>query len=180
MDDAQHARFAQTILPHLDAAYNLARWLTRDASAAEDVTHDAMLRALTFFGSFRGDEGRPWLLAIVRNTCADWRRRAQRAHADEPFDEALPHHSGGDGAHRTLGADPLHLLLQQSRGDAVSAALLRVPEQYREVLVLRELEELSYKEIAVIVGAPIGTVMSRLARGRERLRAELERAEAPV
>jgi len=173
MNSSVQARFKQTILPHLDAAYNLARWLTRDDSAAEDVTHDAMLRALTFFESFRGDEGRPWLLAIVRNTYFDWRRKAQRSYADECFDEELPEHSGSHAMHHPPVADPLALLLRKCEGDAVTQALHRIEEPYREVLVLRELEELSYKEIATVVGAPMGTIMSRLARARKRLREEL-------
>jgi len=178
MDDSLQARFAQTILPHLDAAYNLARWLAREDAAAEDVTHDAMLRALTFFGSFRGDEGRPWLLAIVRNTYFDWRRKAHRAYADETFDEELPDHSGPHAMHEPPASDPLVLLMKKSEGEAVTRALLRLEEVYREVLVLRELEDLSYKEISTVVGAPIGTVMSRLARARKRLREELGRSVA--
>ena len=178
MDESLQARFARTMLPHLDAAYNLARWLTRDSAAAEDVTHDAMLRALTFFGSFRGDAGRPWLLAIVRNTYFDWQRRAHRGYADEPFDEDLPEHSGPHAMHDPPATDPLVLLLKKSEVEAVTQALVRIEEADREVLVLRELEELSYKEIATVVGAPIGTVMSRLARARKRLREELDRRAA--
>lgn len=178
MDESLQARFAQTILPHLDAAYNLARWLTREDAAAEDVTHDAMLRALTFFASFRGGEGRPWLLAIVRNTYFDWRRKAHRTYAEEPFDEELPDHSGSHPMHEPRSGDPLLLLMKKSEGEAVTQALLRIEEAYREVLVLRELEELSYKEIATVVGAPMGTVMSRLARARKRLREELNRSVA--
>lgn len=178
MDEGAQARFARVMLPHLDAAYNLARWLTRDDAAAQDVTHDAMLRALTFFHSFRGEAGRPWLLAIVRNTYADWRRKASRDGANEPFDEELRHHSEGPAAHDTSQSDPLQALMKKSERAAVNAALFRIPEAYREVLVLRELEELSYKEIATVVGAPIGTVMSRLARGRRQLREELTRDAA--
>lgn len=173
MPESPQARFATLILPHLDAAYNLARWLTRDEASAEDITQEAVLRALTFFDSFRGDQGRPWFLAIVRNAYLDWRRRTQRGAGDEPFDEDLHDHSMAPSMHAGAGADPLTLLLRKSDGEAVTQALLRIDEAYREVLVLRELEELSYKEIAAIVGVPVGTVMSRLARGRQRLRAAL-------
>ena len=172
MDEGQRQRFSRLIVPHLDAAYNLARWLTRDEASAEDVTHEAVLRAMTFFGSFRGDAGRPWFLAIVRNAYFDWRRRGQRGALEEPFDEDFPDHSGEQTGDRR---DPLALLLAKRDGEQVTRALFQVDEVYREVLVLRELEELTYKEIAAVVGTPVGTVMSRLARGRERLRAALVR-----
>lgn len=155
-------RFEETVLPHLDAAFSYARWLTRNEAEAEDVVQDACVRAMRFISSLRDDNARPWLLAIVRNT---WYSRAARrgaaarqASADpsafEPADDAL---------------DPEERLLQQHTVARVRRALEQLPIDFRETLVLRELEGLSYKEIAVVLQVPIGTVMSRLARGRERL-----------
>jgi len=158
----QLARFEQTILPHMDAAYNLARWLTRRDQDAEDVVQEAYLRAFQFFGSFRGGDGRTWLLAIVRNTCYTWLHKNRAPEQTVSFDEeqhGLTLADHGPEAHllRTEDAEMLH------------DALRELPTEFREVVVLRELEELSYKEIAGIAGIPAGTVMSRLARGRERL-----------
>ena len=153
--------FDTTVLPHLDAAFNYARWLTRNDADAEDVVQDACVRAMRFFSSLRDDDARAWLFAIVRNT---WYSRVARRSpaaetasdgaADERQDEAL---------------DPEEQLMQQHTVLRVRAALEQLPVDFREVVVLREIEGLSYKEIAAVVGVPIGTVMSRLARGRERL-----------
>jgi len=154
--------FEETVLPHLDAAFNYARWLTRNDADAEDVVQDACVRAMRFFSSLRDDNARPWLLAIVRNT---WYSRVARRPAasettafdnpqDEPTDESL---------------DPEERLLQQHTVARVRAALERLPVDFREALVLREIEGLSYKEIASVLHVPLGTVMSRLARARERL-----------
>jgi RNA polymerase sigma-70 factor (ECF subfamily) len=156
------ARFEQTILPYMDAAYNLAGWLTRRDQDAEDVVQEAYLRAFQFFGSFHGGDGRTWLLAIVRNTCYTWLRKNRSPEQTVSFDEeqhGLTPAERGPEAHlvRTEDAEMLH------------DALRELPVDFREVLVLRELEELSYKEISHVIGVPIGTVMSRLARGRERL-----------
>jgi RNA polymerase sigma-70 factor (ECF subfamily) len=158
----QLARFEQTILPHMDAAYNLARWLTRRHQDAEDVVQEAYLRAFQFFGSFRGGDGRTWLLAIVRNTCYTWLHKNRAPEQTVSFDEekhGLTLAERGPEAHllRTEDTEMLHVALRE------------LPTEFREVVVLRELEELSYKEIAGIAGIPVGTVMSRLARGRERL-----------
>jgi RNA polymerase sigma-70 factor (ECF subfamily) len=161
-------RFEETVLPHLDAAFNYARWLTRDTAEAEDVVQDACVRALRFFASQRDDDPRPWLLAIVRNT---WYSRLERRAPETrsmPMRERL--HDSPDGA-----PDPEALLLQQDAVKRVHEALDELPVDFREVIVLRELEGFSYKEIATVIGAPIGTVMSRLARGRERLLAALQR-----
>lgn len=152
--------FEETVLPHLDAAFNYARWLTRNEAEAEDVVQDACVRALRYLASLRGDDARGWFFAIVRN--AWYRRASRRAGAtdgaapeqDEPTDEAL---------------DPEEMLLQQHTVARVRAALAELPVDFREVVVLREIEGLSYREIAAVVRVPIGTVMSRLARGRERL-----------
>jgi RNA polymerase sigma-70 factor (ECF subfamily) len=160
-------RFQALALPHLDAAYNLARWLSRNPGDAEDIVQEAFLRAFRFFDSFRGDEARPWLLAIVRRVWYDeWRRRAG-AEEVAPFDE-LRDDAPLEGW-ETGGVDPETLAIRAEDARHVQDALQRLPVEYREVLVLRELEELGYREIAAIADLPMGTVMSRLARGRRRL-----------
>ncbi len=161
--------FEQALLPHLDAAYNLARWLTRDEDAAQDVVQEAYLRALRFFGGFQGGDGRPWLLAIVRNTCHDWLRRRGTSDETTPFDEEI--HSG-DAPRET----PESLLIERASREALERALAALPVAWREVIVLRELEGLSYRQIAEVAGVPVGTVMSRLARARARLQREMTRA----
>ena len=161
----ERLRFEQAILPHLDAAYNLARWLTENDADAQDVVQEAYLRALKFFAGFRGGDGRPWLLAIVRHTCFTWleqhRGRRPGVVLDEIVDERAP--------------CPVEVLLSVENQREVQEALARLPVEYREVLVLRELEGLSYKEIGVVTELPPGTVMSRLSRARERLHADLSR-----
>jgi len=155
------ARFEQTISPHLDAAYNLARWLTGDGHDAEDVAQEACLRAYRYFDGFHGQGGRAWLLKIVRNTCYTWLEK-NRAWKPESFDEEK--HGTASPA---LGPDAL---LQRSEDEQLLRhALDELPAEYREVMVLREMEGLSYKEIAGIADLPLGTVMSRLARAREGL-----------
>jgi RNA polymerase sigma-70 factor (ECF subfamily) len=158
--------FEQVVLPHLDAAYNLARWLTRNEQDAEDVVSEACSRALRFFPGFRGGDGRAWLMKIVRNTCYTWLRTNRPLQDATEFDENLfPPDS------RTL--NPEELLLQTDSSTLVRQALEKIPTNLREVLILRELEELSYKEIAEITGMPAGTVMSSLSRARGRLRQAL-------
>ena len=149
-------------MPHLDAAYNLARWMTRRDQDAEDVVQEACLRAFQFFGSFRGGDGRTWLLAIVRNTCYTWLQKNRVREQTVSFDEEK---HGLTLAER----GPEVRLLQTEDAEMLHDALRELPTEFREVVVLRELEELSYKEIAHVAGIPVGTVMSRLARGRERL-----------
>jgi RNA polymerase sigma-70 factor, ECF subfamily len=153
--------FEETVLPHLDAAFNYARWLAKNEAEAEDVLQDACVRAVRFFQSLRGEDPRAWLLTIVRNT---WYSRVSRGAAST---ETALDERNDDRADDCL--DPEEQLLQQHTIDRVRAAIAQLPVDYREVLVLRELEGLSYKEIAGVIGAPIGTVMSRLARARERL-----------
>lgn len=159
-DEEKCRRFERLIVPHLDAAYDLARWLTRDAAFAEEVVQEAFLRAYRFFDSFRGEEGRAWTLAIVRNTCFSMLEKELPPNRFETFDEAM--HAGA--------FDPLPSTEDEAiaRQDAarVQDAVAALPIEFRETLVLRELHGLSYKEIASVTDAPIGTVMSRLARGR--------------
>jgi len=158
--------FEQVLLPHLGAAYNLARWLTRDDHDAEDIVQEAYLRALKSFSSFHGTDGRAWLLAIVRNTCYTWLQHKRVREPATAFDEQI--HGVDAGA-----ATPVTLLLQKEDTQAVHQAVEELPVDLREVVVLRELEGLSYKEIAAIADIPMGTVMSRLARARERLQKRL-------
>jgi RNA polymerase sigma factor (sigma-70 family) len=160
----ERAQFEQAILVHLGAAYNLARWLTRDDHDAEDVVQEACLRAFRFFDGYHGQNGRAWLLAIVRNTCYTWLQN-NRAHEMVAFDDALDH---ADPA-----AGPEELVLHSVDRQALRRALEALPLEFREVIILRELEEMSYKEIAAIAEVPIGTVMSRLARARKRLQHSL-------
>jgi RNA polymerase sigma-70 factor (ECF subfamily) len=160
--DDQHARFEQLIVPHLDAAYNLARWLTRRDQDAEDVVQEACLRAYQFFGGFHDTDGRAWLLAIVRNTCYTWMQRNRQHAASTSFDEEM--HGAASPA-----LDPQAILSRTEDTQVVREALEELPDEFREVIVLRELEGLPYKDIAQIAAIPIGTVMSRLARARDRL-----------
>jgi RNA polymerase sigma-70 factor (ECF subfamily) len=155
--------FEEVVLPHLDAAFNYARWLTKNEADAEDVVQDAYVRALRFFSSLRGEDARAWLFTIVRNT---WYGRFPRR-AGRPVMTVADEEADNRGADASL--DPEAQMIQQQTVDQVRRALEALPTDFREVLVLRELEGLSYKEIAAIVGIPLGTVMSRLARARERL-----------
>lgn len=159
-------RFEEAVLPHLAAAYNLARWLTRNDHDAEDLVQEAYLRAFKSFDSFRGGDGRAWLLTIVRNTCYTWLRQNRAEDLTELFDEEI----------HTLERDssnPETLLLETADAQLLGQALEELPVEFREVLVLRELEGMSYREIADLMSVPVGTVMSRLARGRERLQRQL-------
>jgi len=160
----ERGRFEALALPHLDAAYNLARWLARSPADADDIVQDAMLRAFRGFAVFRGGDMRAWLLAIVRN-CAITAGRKIRGRRED----GLPGETNERGAHLTLVAqepDPEHVAIGADIGRNLNAVVAGLPEEFREVLILREMEELSYREIAEITGAPIGTVMSRLARAR--------------
>jgi RNA polymerase sigma-70 factor (ECF subfamily) len=165
------ARFAEMATPHLDAAYNLARWLTRDPADASDVVQEAMLRALRFFGSFRGGSGKSWLLAIVRNTAMDWMR------ANRPAQIAPASADHGDPLENIAdeGDDPEAALIRVGNREQLDRLIDALPAEFRECLILRELEELSYKEIAAVTGVPLGTVMSRLSRARLTLQRALVR-----
>jgi RNA polymerase sigma-70 factor, ECF subfamily len=162
---AQTATFDEVVLPHLDAGFRLARWLMRNDPDAEDAVQDALLRALRYFRTFTGGNGRAWFLRIVRNTCSGRRRHSLRAVTD-PFDEEQ--HSGAQPS-----SDPETLLLRVDDAALVERAMRNLPDRFRELLVLRELEELSYRELSEVVGIPIGTVMSGLSRARQAFRAAL-------
>jgi len=160
-------RFEQAVLPHLDTAYNLARWLTRNEQDAQDVTQEAFLRAFRFFAGYQGGNMRAWLLTIVRNTCNTWIQRNRRADRTDLFDEEI--HSMAFSA----GADPETQVLAGADRESLRRAIEDLPDVFRETLVLREMEGMSYKEIADVTSVSLGTVMSRLARARTQLRASL-------
>jgi RNA polymerase sigma-70 factor (ECF subfamily) len=165
-EHTERARFEHLVLPHLDAAYNLARWLTRNDQDAEDVVQEACLRAFKFVGGFYGGDSRSWVLTIVRNTCYTWLRHNRGHELTTPFDEAI-HDVECDAL------NPETLLLHNAQQWLLRQALEARPVEFREVIVLRELEGLSYKEIGTIADIPLGTVMSRLARARKRLQHDL-------
>ena len=158
--------FETAVLPHLGAAYNLARWLLRDEHDAKDIVQDAYLKAFRCFDGFRGGDGRAWILAIVRNTCYTWLRKARPSELTVPFDEEF--HGCDDAA-----SGPEAEMLRNENAESLQYALEGLPVALREAIVLRELEGLSYAEIAEVADIPIGTVMSRLSRTRERLRQSL-------
>jgi RNA polymerase sigma-70 factor (ECF subfamily) len=169
-------RFEEAVVAHLDAAYDFARWLTRDERTAEDVVQEACLRAFRFLESLRGDNARAWLLAIVRNTYYTSLKRNQVESLSVPFDEeTIAAHEASELDGWQGAAE--QLLHQEDARRLVNDALGRLPDEFREVIVLRELEDLSYKEIARIAGVPLGTVMSRLARARKLLLQHLKRAQ---
>jgi RNA polymerase sigma factor (sigma-70 family) len=165
MDAARKlALFEKTVLPHLNAAYNLSRWLTRNSQDAEDIVQQAYLKAFSSFETFQGngvDEARAWVLTVVRNTCFTWLRKRGEQPLTE-FDEQL--HSADAPA-----SDGESILLNRAALSSLKGCIETLPAEFRETIVLRELEELSYKEISEIVRVPVGTVMSRLARARKRL-----------
>ncbi len=159
--DERRRRFEQLVLPHLDAAHNLARWLSR--ADAEDVVQEAMLRAYRGFDGFRGEEAKPWLLAIVRN-CHLTAMGKKARQKSEPLPAPGPAELPADAP------DPETVAISADQSRRLNAAIAELPEEFREVLVLREMEDLSYRDIAIATAAPIGTVMSRLARARALLR----------
>jgi RNA polymerase sigma-70 factor (ECF subfamily) len=158
----KRARFEHAVLPHLGAAFRLARWLTRNDHDAEDVVQEAYLRAYRSFGRFHGEDGRAWLLAVVRNTCYTFLKQHRAHELMTSFDEQV-HGTGSDAM------NPERLFLQKANAEILRGALEELPVPYREAVILRELEGCSYKEIAAVTEVPMGTVMSRLTRGRERL-----------
>jgi RNA polymerase sigma-70 factor, ECF subfamily len=175
-EDDDRRRFAQLALPHLDAAYNLARWLTRNDHDANDVVQEAYLRAMRHFGGFRGERARPWLLQIVRHTCYSWlkeNRPAEVAASDEADEAWLNTASPADD-------EPPNLVQRKADREQINRAIAALPVAFREVLVLREMEDLSYKEIARIADIPLGTVMSRLSRARSLLQQALRPDARPL
>ena len=164
-------RFERLVLPHMNSAFNVARWLTHNDQDAQDVVQEAYLRAFRFFGGFRGEDARAWLLSIVRNTFYTWHQQ-NRGHAGQTteFEEDMHSLQTDIAGHDD---SPEAMLIRSQSQKRVHKALRALRLEYREVIVLRELEELSYKEIADIVGIPMGTVMSRLGRGRQQLAALL-------
>jgi len=163
--------FEDALLPHLNAAYNLARWLTRNPDDAQDVVQEAYLRAFRFFGGFHGSDGRSWFLAIVRNTCYTWLRQNKSLVLVSAFDDNLY-------LNESEAPDPETSQVLKSESEMVMAAVDQLPLEFREVIVLRELEDLSYKEISLLLNIPIGTVMSRLARARKRLQRSVCKRES--
>lgn len=167
MDERERLKlFEQTVLPHLDAAYNLARWLAGNDHDAQDVAQEASLRAFRFFGSFRGENARAWLLTIVRNTFYTWLRKNRSPEKTvEINDETL------DIEDASANAETVNPHFADA--DAVRRVIADLPVEFREIVILREMEGFSYKEIADLAGVPIGTVMSRLARARKLLQKRL-------
>lgn len=157
--------FDEVIVPHLDAAYRLARWLMRNEDDADDVVQEASLRALRYFRTFTGGNGRAWFLSVVRNTCRSWRGHGEQG-ANESFDEER-HFDRSARNPETLALQSDDLLL-------IKRAMESVPDRFRELLVLRELEGLSYREIAEVMNIPMGTVMSSLSRARQAFRGALD------
>lgn len=175
-DEENWLRFEALAMPHMDAAYNLARWLTRNDHDAEDVVQDAMVRAMRYFSGLRGDGARAWLLQIVRHTCYTWlqqNRPAERVTLDD-FDEAW------NEMPAPASDEPPSIAMRKADREQINAAIAALPVPYREVLVLRELEDLSYVDIARIADIPVGTVMSRLARARGLMRTSLAPGGRPV
>jgi RNA polymerase sigma-70 factor, ECF subfamily len=162
----QSGAFEEVVLPHLDAAYNLARWLVRNTHDAEDIVQETYLRAFKFFGNYQGGDARAWVLKIVRNTSYTFLEKNRPAGLSEEFDEKI---------HTDIAEQPgaETAFLQSTDSLMVRQALDELPVNFREVLVLRELQGMSYKEIAEVMGKPVGTVMSGLSRGRNQLRDRL-------
>ena len=171
--DFRTQQFEALVLPHLDAAYNLARWLLKDDDGARDAVQDAYLRAFRFFDHLRGEEARPWLLAIVRNTCYSLLGKRRQVGEQVEFDEERDSEFAVRPAEDSAG-DPATYLLRKIEKARIDEAIEWLPSVYREVIVLRELEELAYEEIAQVANVPVGTVMSRLSRARAMLRARLD------
>jgi len=167
MTQGDVARFERTVLPHLDDAYTLARYLVRDEHDAQDVVQEAALRAFRYFDGFVGGDGRSWLLAIVRNCSMTWLARRRTDDRVTPLMDEDDFDAASADAVSAPGADAE--AIRSSERKRIERALATLPAEFREVIVLREIEDLSYREISDVVGVPIGTVMSRLARARKRL-----------
>jgi RNA polymerase sigma-70 factor, ECF subfamily len=174
-DDENWRRFELQAMPHLDAAYNLARWLTHNDHDAQDVVQEALLRAMRYINGLRGDGARAWLLQIVRHTCYSWLRKNRPAEkvALDDFDDASQEIAA------PAADEPPAIAMRNADRRQINAAIAGLPAAYREVLVLRELEDLSYSDIARIAEIPIGTVMSRLSRARGLMRVALTPGTRP-
>ena len=170
-DESRLERFETVVLRNLDAAYNLSRWLTNNDATAEDAVQDACVRAFRFFDTMQGPSPKAWFMAIVRNACLDCLRERKRDGSTEEFDEMQ--HTSEDGYKSAELCSPERSALRNAEAREVHAAIAGLPLEYREVIVLRELEEMSYKEISAIAKIPVGTVMSRISRGRDLLRQQL-------
>lgn len=170
IDSTKKKRFQTLVLPHLNSAFNLACWLTRNRQDAEDVVQEAYLRAFTFFDGFHGEDGCVWLLKIVRNTFYTWYQKNHEQKQSTLFDEELHSFEATDAVGiEHADNNPETLLMYRDSERLLQQGIEALPLEFREVMVMRELEDLSYKQIAGIVGIPIGTVMSRLGRGRKLL-----------
>ena len=167
-------RIEHCLLPHLDAAYNLARWITRNDQDAEDVVQEAFMRAMRYFEALKGSEARGWMLAIVRNTAYTWLEKNRPAEVVAFDDDELMELAAASTETGGADSNPEVVLLRSANRKLMDQAIEALPVAYREVLVLREIEDLSYKEIAQVAGIPVGTVMSRLSRAREILRSAIE------
>lgn len=167
-DDSRTRRFEAVALPHLPAAYNLARWICRNEADAADVVQEAVMRALQYFDGYRGGDARAWLLQIVRNSAHTWIGRNRPA-GQVPLIDTEVEAAG-------YAEDPMTAVASRAESAAVRQAITRLPLEQREVLILREFEDLSYRQIAAVIDSPIGTVMSRLSRARDQL-AAIIRAE---
>lgn len=168
-------RFQALVLPHLDAAVNLAWWLTGNRTDAEDIVQEAALRAFKYFDRFSGEQARPWLMAIVRNTCSSWlsRNRPRQLVLVADADAESERHNVENAA---VAPSPERQSEQRELGREIDRAMAALPQEFREVVILREIQGLSYKEIAAVIEVPIGTVMSRLARARKLLQTRLKEA----
>jgi RNA polymerase sigma-70 factor (ECF subfamily) len=175
-DPSTRQRFESMLTPHLDAAYNLARWLTRNDHDAQDVVQEAVLRAMRYFDSFRGEQARPWLLQIVRHTTFSWLQQNRPG-------ELVSLDADEDASHEPAAPEdlePMAIALRNADRAQINRAIAALPVAFREVLVLRELEDLSYKEIARIADIPVGTVMSRLSRARTLMQQALRPGARPL
>jgi RNA polymerase sigma-70 factor (ECF subfamily) len=165
------SEFEQLFMPHINAAYNLARWLTRDAADADDVVQEAYMRAFRFAGNYHGGDSRAWLLKIVRNTCYTWLKKNRPREIIYELEE---------DEHQASTGDPEKILQENIDRRTVRRLLEGLPAAYREIVVMRDIEGLSYKEISAVTELPLGTVMSRLSRARKRLQADAIAAQTEV
>ena len=175
-DQSRNQQFEEVVWPHATAAYNLARWICRNETNAADIVQESFVRAIHYLETYRGGDSRSWLLTIVRNTAHTWLKTNRRGDSDVGGVEGVE----ASSAERHGPDDPLTEVVNQQEAERLRRLIAQLPLEQREVLVLREFEDLSYRQIATIVGSPIGTVMSRLARARDGLAASFRGAESPT